>query len=82
MRTRSIGFAAIVALAAIAFTIPTLTARQQTSTKWEYLLLTPGLRSGMNYDMSQQGYQACEAKDTEWRCRDFKAPKEDDSNVS
>ena len=75
MRTRSIGFAVIAALAAIAFTIPTLTARQQAATKWEYLRLTPGLRLGMDYDMSQRpmGYRACEAKDAAWKCRDFKS---------
>ena len=75
MRTRSIGFAAIAALAAVAFTIPTLTARQRSTTKWEYVRLTPGLRFGMDYDMSQRpmGYQACEARDAAWKCRDFKS---------
>ena len=75
MRTRSIGLAAIAALAAIAFTIPTLMARQQVATSGRYLRLTPGLRFGMDFDMSQRpmGYQACEAKDAAWKCRDFKS---------
>lgn len=72
MRTRLIGFAAIVALAAIALTVPSLIAKQQTATKWEYLRLAPGL-AGEIIDMSQHGYQACEATEVEWRCREFKS---------
>jgi hypothetical protein len=79
--TRSIGFAAVVALAAIAFMVPSLVARQQTVTRWEYLRITPGLPSPVaTFDMSQDrlGYQACQAKDTEWKCRDFESKDNQD----
>lgn len=72
MRTRSIGFASIVVLAAVAFTIPSLSAEQQTTARWEYLRLAPGL-AGEIVEMSQHAYQACEATEAEWRCRDFKS---------
>lgn len=72
MRTRSIGFAAIVALAAIAFTVTSLTAKQQTATKWDYLRVAPGFGAKL-IDTSQHGYQACQATDSEWQCREFRA---------
>jgi len=70
MRTKAIGFASL-ALAAVVLAVATLTAKQPTPRRWEYLVLSPGLRG--NLDTTQHGYEACEAKNAEWTCRPFRS---------
>ena len=77
MRTSRFLIAAGVAVALCALTVPSLGARQEVTTGWEYARLTPGLPSKPSA-MKPLGYRACLAGEAEWTCREFESKDNQD----